>query len=371
MVDASPETNALGSRVTKVLQRSWKWLLAIVGVPTFADVVKEYVRSKTLDYVASKFGRFGDFALADPVALTSIGVVTALVVLMVMVLSESIKETPSIIYEHRDKPFTKPRPPTRFIIGFSVVMVFIIFGVGFGSYTYWLHTLNRPTNGAFNTNPKTTNQPLLTNKTPIGIESEGPKIEHAELENGSLKKKQQQSPIPPENRIVPKPTESSPSLQESQVADAPPSIIPQDPVRAVEEVNRMRNSVSDVLGKKDTVTFLMSWSNDDSKYLAFISNVLSTGCRVQPRQCWFTQPANEGDLDRPPVKGEGKRGITVHGPDAEGLARALRIWFTVYSTSNVPHEYGGYNQDKTKELMWIEIGPGSPWKVINTNNSPH
>jgi hypothetical protein len=149
---------------------------------------------------------------------------------------------------------------------------------------------------------------------------------------------------------------------QGQVAGAPPRIIPEDPEKAVEAVNRMRNSVTEVLRKKETITFLMSWDDDDSTYLAFVSNVLSSGCRTEPRQCWFTQPANERDLDQPPVRGSGRRGITVHGPDAYALATALGAWFTTYATSTIPPELNSYKEVSTKEIMWVEIGPGSPWK---------
>lgn len=145
-------------------------------------------------------------------------------------------------------------------------------------------------------------------------------------------------------------------------ASGSPAIIPADPEKAVEAVNNMRNSVSAVLEKKETVTFLMSWSDDDVTYLAFVSNVISSACRTTPRQCWFTQRGDPRDLDRPPIKGSGRRGITVHGRDAYDLARALGGWFTTYSTSSFPRELNSYKDASTKEIMWIEIGPGSPWK---------
>jgi len=142
----------------------------------------------------------------------------------------------------------------------------------------------------------------------------------------------------------------------------PPGIIPEDPEMAVQAVTRMRNTVADVLGKKDTITFLMSWPDDDSKYLAFVSSLFSSACRTEPRQCWFTQPANVMDLDRPRVPNAGRRGITIHGPDARALAIALSAWFTTYDTSTFPHELDGYKEATTKEIIWVEMGPGSPWK---------
>jgi len=153
------------------------------------------------------------------------------------------------------------------------------------------------------------------------------------------------------------------TLDRTQPNGSPPNIIPADPEKAVEVVNRMRNSLIDVIGKKETITFLMSWSDDDSSYLAFISQLLSSACRTSPRQCWFTQPGDGRDLDRPPIPSSGRSGITVHGRDAHALASALGAWFSTYSTSTFPSELNGYKDEATKEIIWIEIGPGSPWKT--------
>jgi hypothetical protein len=143
----------------------------------------------------------------------------------------------------------------------------------------------------------------------------------------------------------------------------PPSIIPEDPAKAVDAVTRMRHSLSSVLGKKDTVTFLMSWHKDDNTNLVLVSKLLGEACRDTPRQCWFTQPRFDNrDLDRPPIQGSDRSGITVHGPDARALAAALGAWFSTYSTSTFPPELNGYKEEATKEIIWIEIGPGSPWK---------
>ena len=68
----------------------------------------------------------------------------------------------------------------------------------------------------------------------------------------------------------------------AQAAGAPPHIIPEDPVKAVQTVNRMRHSLTETLGKKDTITFLMSWPDDDVTNLAFISNLLSEACGTTP-----------------------------------------------------------------------------------------
>ena len=158
------------------------------------------------------------------------------------------------------------------------------------------------------------------------------------------------------------PPVTKPQDQAQAAGGSPPGITSGDPVKAVQEVTRMRHSLTEVIGKKETITFLISWPDDDSTYLVLVSNLLSESCRNQPRQCWFTQPGDPRDLDRPPIQGSGRNGITVHGRDAQALATALGRWFTTYSTSTFPPELNGYKEETTKEIMWIEIGPGSPWK---------
>jgi hypothetical protein len=150
---------------------------------------------------------------------------------------------------------------------------------------------------------------------------------------------------------------------QTQRSGPPPGIIPQDPVKAVEVVDRMRRSLIAVISKKETVTFLITWPKDDNSNLVFVSNLISQACRESPRQCWFTQEGNPQDLDKPPVQASGRPGITVHGADAYALASALGTWFITHSTSTVPRELDGYKENSTKEMMWIEIGPGSPWKL--------
>jgi hypothetical protein len=150
--------------------------------------------------------------------------------------------------------------------------------------------------------------------------------------------------------------------EHAQAAPSPPGLITEDPLKTAEDARRMRHSLLAVLGKKETITFLMSWPGDDSAYLVTVTNVLSEACRETPRQCWFKQQGAARDLDRPPIHGSGRNGITVHGPDADALASALGAWFTTYSTSTFPPELNGYKEPTTEEIIWVEIGPGSPYK---------
>src|SRR5258708_6433561 len=98
MMDIDSETNSLRSDVTTTLRKHYKSLLTIVGVSGLTDLIREHLRAEVMDWAISKLGWFGVLLLANPVALTSIGVVAALVVLTAMVVSEASKETPSVIY---------------------------------------------------------------------------------------------------------------------------------------------------------------------------------------------------------------------------------------------------------------------------------
>jgi hypothetical protein len=160
-------------------------------------------------------------------------------------------------------------------------------------------------------------------------------------------------------------TRSNDSIDDAAIARSiPRGLIPQDPIQAVAAVERMRRGIKDAIQNKETITFLVSWPMDDNALLVFIDNLLSSACRDTPRQCWFVSAseANTRDLDKPPVHGSSRRGITVHGPDANVLAAALSNWFETYVTTRVPSELTGYKSQETKYLIWIDIGPGSPWK---------
>jgi hypothetical protein len=170
--------------------------------------------------------------------------------------------------------------------------------------------------------------------------------------------------------VTPKAIAPSPPQQTTRgtvpaPASAPESIIPADPVKAVEAVDEMRDSLVQVLGKKDTITFLISWPDDDNSNLVFVSDILGSACRTSPRQCWFTQAANPTNLDYPTIPQPTRRGLTIHGADASSISMTLGRWFSTYSSSSIPQQFDVYKYQETKELIWVEIGPGSPWKAAN------
>jgi hypothetical protein len=169
---------------------------------------------------------------------------------------------------------------------------------------------------------------------------------------------------------MPKIADPAPELKQpvSPPTSASESIIPNDRGKGVEETNELRNALADVLGKKDTITFLMSWpENEDSQIanskLVLVSGILSSACRTSPRQCWFKERANPNNLDYPAVPQPTRRGLTVHGVEANAISAVLGRWFTIYSSSSIPEELNVYKDPSTKELIWVEIGPGSLWKT--------
>lgn len=135
-------------------------------------------------------------------------------------------------------------------------------------------------------------------------------------------------------------------------------------MKALEVVNGMKSAIREAIRNKETITFLISFPEDDNEVLVLISGLLHSSCRETPRQCWGVTQGSLTDLDRPPLKPfqTNKRGIIVHGQDVNPLAHALSGWFEAYSTSKMPAELAGYKMKETAHLIWIDIGPGSVWK---------
>ena len=134
------ERNTLWASAASVLRKHWATFLSLVGVTGIGDLIREYFRTKVEDYAVSKLGWFGDLLVANPVTLTEIGIVLALVLLTVMVASESSKELPSAIYQDAHRPFMKPPTSKRWLASFISAMTIIIAVVCFGTYRHWVHT---------------------------------------------------------------------------------------------------------------------------------------------------------------------------------------------------------------------------------------
>jgi hypothetical protein len=159
-------------------------------------------------------------------------------------------------------------------------------------------------------------------------------------------------------------TPSSAPLAPIPTSNTTPGTLPtpDDRIESAGAVHGMRVALEEVLRHKDTITFLVTEPGADSKYIVFLDALLSDACRISPRQCYFTQVGDGHDLDKPIILGSTRTGTTVHGADANILAIALGNWFVTYSTSSIPSNLAGYRWPESKELIWIDIGPGSPWK---------
>ena len=55
-------------------------------------------------------------------------------------------------------------------------------------------------------------------------------------------------------------------------------------------------AMQNVLANHDTITFLITWMDDDTNYLPYLSQMFNSACRTTPKQCWFAQPSGPFDL---------------------------------------------------------------------------
>jgi hypothetical protein len=338
------------------LRQYWKTVLWIIGVPSILDIIKEWARGRMMDWLVVHLGPFGSWFAENPVAFFTLGLFSAGIFLAISVLRNEFNPPASVIVDVNRRPYVSPPRLKETVI--TVVCIVGCLGLaGFGTWKYFAikntpivavatvanqqdHTSQTPPTANDGAHPAQGTSP----SNPSTVKNETSRKQQPSLSSSSATPSQSQ-PAPP-----PIPT------------SAPTSIIPADPEKAVEAVNAMRNSLAEVLGKKDTITFLMSWPDDDSSNLAFISGILSSACRTQPRQCWFAQRSNPNNLDYPTIPEPTRAGLTVHGADADSIAVILGRWFSTYSSSSIPKNLSAYKQPETKELIWIEIGPGSPWK---------
>jgi hypothetical protein len=63
----------VSQKIGYVVRRFWVWLLAAVGVPGLWDLLREFLRGKLLDSIASRLGTFGDWLKDNPVSFFTIG----------------------------------------------------------------------------------------------------------------------------------------------------------------------------------------------------------------------------------------------------------------------------------------------------------
>ena len=339
------------------LRRHWKALLWIIGVPSFVDIIKEWARGRIMAWLVAHLGSFGRWLAENPFAFFTLGLFFAMLFLAISVVRTELNPPASVIVDANRRPYvSRPRVRESALI-VAAIVVFSVLAV-YGALKYWTIVKTSPVPVTVAQQPNhATQKPAKAENSPSANRKNGTS-KNTSKDETSHKRPPSVAP----NTVIQSPSQPATLNSRSVPTSAPASIIPPDPEKAVEAVNVMRNSLAEVLGKKDTITFLMSWPDDDSSNLAFISQVLSSACRTQPRQCWFAQRANPNNLDYPTIPQPTRRGLTIHGADADSIAVTLGGWFLTYSTSSIPKQLSAYKQPDTKELIWVEIGPGSPWK---------
>jgi hypothetical protein len=135
---------------------------------------------------------------------------------------------------------------------------------------------------------------------------------------------------------------------------------------------QMMLRIKDAIKEVGTLTVLFSLPAEDQaeefnnaqSLMVSMSALISTACNDQPRRCLFvSHHQNTRDLDRPAIKPSSLSGIVIHGKGAAGLAEALGNWYEVYHSSQIPPQVEKYYRlPDTGNIVWLEIGPGSPLK---------
>jgi hypothetical protein len=114
---------------------------------------------------------------------------------------------------------------------------------------------------------------------------------------------------------------------------------------------------------------LITAANDNEEFKKNLVGTLSVGSA----EAWKPQPSPNNtqmifvetpdisiSLDAPHLVPSDQRGITVHGVDPqETLRSGWSSHFVVRYTSKVPEGLAEYY--KVPSIVWIDIGPGSPW----------
>lgn len=344
MAETKRETNALVVGTLKVLRRRGLWLLGIIGVNGVGDLFKEYVRGKVMDYAISRLsmiGPFGDFLIANPFAFTSIGIVLAMISLTALVVAESVKETPSAIYEHRDKPFTHPPVPGSWVAIFLAAMVVLIAGCCFGTYKYWLHTSRRI-------------DPNISAKTPVNIvpftppPAPSPKVTHL----GKAKP----SALPLSSVPQPATNEGHGTVEspENSLAYIPPSVDNmRDMIRAFNAFKLALGPNTPVLIKLTATQDTMQMARDMSAFATDDGSKIPCKFRVEgPDSLDYPTPEKEAMDGMIPGKLVVHMATDLKG--ADGLFESLKFRIKAKWKDDPP------KSDK-ENIVWLQFGTGLRW----------
>jgi hypothetical protein len=114
------------------------------------------------------------------------------------------------------------------------------------------------------------------------------------------------------------------------------------------------------------IAILFTASSENSELWGDLKRIFEVGLRevqnqIMPGRSPLLQPPNhERDIDAPRLTSTELSGIIIHGPIPDSVRHFFENCFVTRWTEKVP---GGLSQYyKFKRVIWIEIGPGFPWK---------
>jgi hypothetical protein len=158
------------------------------------------------------------------------------------------------------------------------------------------------------------------------------------------------------------PSTSPPQVSSSPGAPAlPPDYINLKKESAATHASRSLKSLFDtqyIFPSDQAITILITSAN--SEYLAYVSGIFDGACRQTPRQCWFASTAGPNDLDAKELVHNTQPGIAIYGPKARYIGAALSQWITTYTSLSLPDWTAHFKDARTKDMIWVDIGPGSP-----------
>lgn len=116
------------------VRKNWVRLLFLFGISGLADLIKEYVRGKVMEWAVSRVGAAATWFFGDPFSFMTLTAIVALVVLAVMVAREVPTQSPILRDEQTYYPaanISKGQKRT-----FYIFVSLVVFLMAFGLYKY-------------------------------------------------------------------------------------------------------------------------------------------------------------------------------------------------------------------------------------------
>jgi hypothetical protein len=124
-------------RIAARVQKHWKALLAWIGVTCVWDLIREFVRGKAMDWLFSRLGSLGQWAVTYPFVFTTIAVAGVLLYIVVVVLREWTRQEESPVLDKYGNPFRHRALTTKQAFGFSGTTLVLIAILSYGMYRYY------------------------------------------------------------------------------------------------------------------------------------------------------------------------------------------------------------------------------------------